>query len=101
MVTFRFAKYGPILVSRPLGAQVREDLLSEIRKGEKVALDFEGVEMVGNSFADECLGKLLIDIPLDELRQVTTFRNLSGTSRVSVSAALRRRYYSLYPSAAG
>lgn len=101
MVTFRFAKYGPILVSRPLGAQAREDLLSEIRKGEKVALDFEGVEMVGNSFADECLGKLLIDIPLDELRQVTTFRNLSGTSRVSVSAALRRRYYSLYPSAAG
>ena len=95
MVTFRFAKYGKLLVSRALGAQVREDLLAEIAKGEKLTLDFEGIEMVGNSFADECFGKILIIIPLDELRRVTTFRNLSGTSRVSVSAALRRRYYSL------
>ena len=97
MVTFRFAKYGTILVSRALGAQVREELLAELAKGEKVALDFEGIEMVGNSFADECLGKLLLDIPLDDLRQITTFKNLTGTSRVSVSAALRRRYYSLTP----
>lgn len=97
MVTFRFAKFGNLLVSRALGAQVREELLAELAKGEKVALDFEGIEMVGNSFADECLGKLLLDIPLEELRQITTFKNLTGTSRISVSAALRRRYYSLTP----
>jgi len=95
MVVFRFADYGPILVTRNLGARVRESLLLTLSGTDKVVLDFDGVEMVGNSFADECLGKLLMTMSLDELRQHTTFHALSGLSKVSVSAALRRRYNSL------
>ena len=74
---------------------MRSDLEKVLKKGEKVVLDFEGVEMVGNSFADECLGKLLLDMSLEELEEKTTFRNLEGLSKLSVSTALRRRYNSL------
>ena len=95
MVVFRFNKYGSILVTRALGAQVRQELLAEMAKNDKVVLDFAGVEMVGNSFADECLGKLLLEISLEDLKQHTTFNHLTGISKVSVSTALRRRYYSL------
>ena len=91
MVVFRFTNYGSQLGTRQLGAKVRADLMKEMATGEKVVLDFEGVEMVGNSFADECLGKLLLTMPLKELQEKTTFKNLEGLSRVSVSAALRRR----------
>ena len=92
MVVFRFSQYGPVLVTRALGAEVREALLKELATAPRVVLDFDGVEMIGNSFADECLGKLLLGMSLEELKRCTTFRNLTGTSRVSVSAALRRRY---------
>ena len=51
MVTFRFAKYGTLLVSRALGAQVREELLAELAKGEKVALAGLGVFEVRNRVA--------------------------------------------------
>ena len=100
MVVFRFADYGPILVTRNLGAHVREELLITLSKADKVVLDFDGVEMVGNSFADECLGKLLLTMSFDELRQRTTFHGLAGLSKISVSAALRRRYNSLMSAAA-
>lgn len=95
MVVFKFADYGAILVTRNLGAHVREKLLETLSKADKVVLDFDGVEMVGNSFADECLGKLLLVFSLEELQRNTTFRGLDGISRKSVSAALRRRYNSL------
>lgn len=95
MVTFLFYKYGTILVTRELGSKVRKDLLSQIANNEMVVLDFKNVEIVGNAFADECLGKILLEMSLEDLQKHTTFKNLSGTSRVSVSAALRRRYNSL------
>lgn len=100
MVVFKFSQFGPHLVTRALGAQARQALLAEMAKGGKVVLDFSDIEIVGNSFADECLGKLLLQMSLEELQSRTTFRNLSGTSRVSVSAALRRRYNSLQPTSA-
>ena len=48
--------------------------------------------MVSNSFADECIAKLLLDIPLDELKRRTTFRGLNPLAERSVLVALQRRY---------
>ena len=95
MTVFRFSDYGKTLGTRSLGAQVREDLLKVLAKGETVGLDFAGVELVSNGFADECFGKLLLNMTLEELQQKTRFINLTGLSKVSVSAALRRRYNSI------
>lgn len=44
---------------------------------EKVVLDFTGVNVVSNSFADECIAKLLLDMSLVELKRRTTFRGLN------------------------
>ena len=33
---------------------------------ERVVLDFTGVDVVSNSFADECIAKLLLTMPLAE-----------------------------------
>ena len=92
MVIFSFRKYGENLGTRPLGKRVREQLLPMIEQNERVVLDFTGVNVVSNSFADECIAKLLLTIPLSELKSRTTFRGLNPIASESVLTALRRRH---------
>ena len=91
MVTFRFVEYGADLGTLQIGLKVRADLLPLVKGDEKVVLDFTGVDVVTNSFADECIAKLLIEIPLEELKRRTTFRGLNSTASKSVLGALQRR----------
>ena len=91
MVTFRFVEYGADLGTRQIGLKVRTDLLPLVMGDEKVVLDFTGVDVVTNSFADECIAKLLIEMPLEELKRRTTFRGLNLMASKSVLGALQRR----------
>lgn len=95
MVTFKFKQFGENLGTRMLGAEIRNLLFPLIEGDEKVVLDFEGVDVVSNSFADECLAKLLLSMPLDELKQRTTFRGLNDFAQKNIALAFKRRMYSL------
>jgi hypothetical protein len=92
MVEFKFLDYGTDFGTRDLGQKLRQVLLALINAGEKVILDFTGVNVVSNSFADECSAKLLLEMPLDELKRHTTFRGLNPLAERSVLVALQRRY---------
>jgi len=92
MVEFRFIEYGTDFGTRDMGQKLREKLLPLINSNDKVVLDFTGVNVVSNSFADECIAKLLLDMSLDELKQHTTFRGLNPLAERSVLVALQRRY---------
>jgi hypothetical protein len=92
MVEFKFIDYGTDFGSSYLGQKLREKLLPLIKGDEKVVLDFTGVNVVSNSFADECIAKLLMEMPLAELKQRTTFRGLNPLAERSVLVALQRRY---------
>ena len=95
MVTFRFRDFGENLGTRQLGRQVRERLLPLLNGDERVVLDFTGVDVVSNSFADECIAKLLITMPLAELKAHTTFQGLNPMASESVLTALRRRHLAM------
>ena len=92
MVTFSFREFGENLGTRQLGQQVREKLMPLHEGDERLALDFTGVDVVSNSFADECIAKLLLTMPLSELKARTTFRGLNPLASESVLTALRRRH---------
>ena len=92
MVEFRFIDYGTDFGTRDMGQKLRHKLLALISTGEKVVLDFTDVNVVSNSFADECIAKLLLEMSLDELKQHTTFRGLNPLAERSVLVALQRRY---------
>ena len=92
MVEFRFIEYGTDFGTRDMGQKLRQKLLALISTGEKVVLDFTDVNVVSNSFADECIAKLLLEMSLDELKQHTTFRGLNPLAERSVLVALQRRY---------
>ena len=91
MVTFSFIQYGENLGTRPLGQRVRESLLPLIEQNDLVVLDFTGVNVVSNSFADECIAKLLLNMSLSELKQRTTFRGLNPVAAECILTALKRR----------
>lgn len=92
MVTFRFNEFGQNLGTRQLGAVAREKLLPLLQGNERVILDFTGVDVVSNSFADECIAKLLLTMSLTELKAHTTFRGLNPIAADSVLIALQRRH---------
>ena len=92
MVEFKFIEYGTDFGTRDMGRKLREKLLPLIKENDKVVLDFTGVNVVSNSFADECIAKLLLDMPLGELKQHTTFRGLNPMAERSILVALQRRY---------
>lgn len=91
MIQFKFIEFGENLGTRQLGDHVRNILLPLVSGGEKVILDFSGVNVVSNSFADECLGKLLLYMPLDELKKKTTFVNLNDFAKRNIAIAFKRR----------
>lgn len=92
MVEFKFLDYGTDFGTRDMGQRLRQKLLTLINAGEKVVLDFTGVNVVSNSFADECIAKLLLEMPLDDLKRHTTFRGLNPLAERSILVALQRRY---------
>ena len=92
MVEFKFIQYGENFGTRDMGAKIRKELLALLEGGERLVLDFTGVNVVTNSFADECIAKLLLDMPLEELKKKTTFRGLNPVAEKSVLVALQRRY---------
>ena len=91
MRVFKFSDYGDSMGTRILGAQIRTDLRPLLDSEEKVVLDFTGIDVVTNSFADECIAKLLLEMSLEELRSKTTFTGLTPLSERSILTALKRR----------
>ena len=89
--TFKFRDFGENLETRILGERVRKQLVPLLNEYDKVTLDFEGVDVVSNSFADECLAKLLLTMSLDELKRKTTFVSVNDFARKNIAVALARR----------
>ena len=58
-----------------MGARIREHLRPLFTENSRIALDFTGVNVVSNSFADECIAKLLLDMPLEELNPNRSLEN--------------------------
>jgi hypothetical protein len=61
METKSLGEFGPYLAMRPLGRQVQDSLDAALRAlppGGVLAIDFDGVEMMDYSFADEAIGTI-------------------------------------------
>jgi len=85
--TIVFGEISSSLGTRDLGAKLRRDIIDKMSTSEKVFLDFSGVDVVTNSFADECFRKLR-EIVKDEIfKQKTAFINTNDfVQRVIISA---------------
>ncbi|RXR24680.1 STAS-like domain-containing protein [Flavobacterium stagni] len=87
LLTIEFNKIGTSLGTRDLGAKIRVSIENEIEKNDKVFLDFKDVDVITNSFANECFGKLRESISTDTFRNKVAFINTNDfIQRVIISA---------------
>lgn len=93
---FSFAQFGTDFGTREMGARIRQQLMPLLDGTKRIKLDFTGVNVVSNSFADECIAKLLLEMPLEQLKRSTTFSSLSSIAERSILVALQRRYKVLH-----
>jgi hypothetical protein len=85
--TILFREINPSLGTRDLGAKIRLDIIEKINTNDKVYLDFEGVDVVTNSFANECFSKLKDIVTLDVFKSKIAFLNTNDfVQRVIISA---------------
>jgi len=85
--TIKFSEISTSLGTRNLGAKVRLSIIDKIGNSEKVLLDFDKVNVVTNSFANECFGKLRKTISDDVFKSKIAFINTNDfIQRVIISA---------------
>lgn len=86
-----FKSFSNSLGTREMGAEIRKDLIENIKANSLVTFDLEGVDVMSNSFADECFAKLLFDFELTELKSKTTFKNVAPFVQKAISFAFNER----------
>jgi len=85
--TIQFREISTSLGTRDLGAKIRVNIIEKINTNDKVYLDFEGVDVVTNSFANECFSKLKEAVTLDVFKTKIAFLNTNDfVQRVIISA---------------
>ncbi|PAF27416.1 hypothetical protein CHH61_03600 [Shouchella clausii] len=83
----KLSDLGRSLMSRDIGEKAREQLLGVMEETRKITISFEGVFMISNSFADECLGKLIKTIGLQRFKECF---EVSGLVDTSIELILKR-----------
>lgn len=85
--TIRFSEIGSSLGTRDLAARLRDDVLLDIDQIDKIIFDFEGVNVITNSFANEYFGKLIERISVEKFRNKFAFINVNDfIQRVLISS---------------
>lgn len=69
---------GNILNTRFFGSKLKRKIKDELENYEgKAILDFSDIKSISQSFADECFGKLVIDLGKEEFKNKIDIRNIS------------------------
>ncbi|WP_198034216.1 STAS-like domain-containing protein [Acidihalobacter ferrooxydans] len=76
--------------TRAMGALVREKLLLDLSRHDKVVLDMGDIQM-SPSFADECFGFLIVDLGLDTIRHRLSFVGADRQAKILLQHVMLRR----------
>jgi hypothetical protein len=91
-----FKNIGKHLGTRIAGASVREKIIEAIANDESIIFDFTDVEIISNSFADECFAKLTFTFPLDKVKEKTHFQNASPFIKAVIANSFKERLASMH-----
>ena len=91
-----FSTIGKQLSTRMDGAVVRKKIAKGIEQNQWIVLDFDGVEVVSNSFADECFAKLMLDFDLPTVKAHTTFKNATPFIKAVIANSFKERLHTMH-----
>lgn len=87
----KLSGFGTYLGTRELGKKIKTEIIGKMGFGHAVLVDFEKVEGITNSFADECFGKLIVEIGVKSFTDMITFTNLDPTEKSIINYVLHNR----------
>lgn len=74
----RMSDFGTSLGTRVSGRRAYDAIMSSTGNlSTKTTFDFDGVETITNSFADEVFGRIALERGFDDMRSRTAFVNIS------------------------
>jgi hypothetical protein len=95
MLVLSLGEIGTDLRARFYASAVREKAKKALEHNEQVVFDFDRVEEVTSSFADECFGKLVLDIRPEIISKSISYRNTSPYFKAIFQKALKERMLQL------
>ncbi len=99
-MSINFNEFGSDFVTRRQGELARGMLVEALGKypqNTRVTISLAGVVMTP-SFADECFGKLLLNLGEEQFRKRVRFADVDGTTKTLLNAVLSKRSRELTPS---
>lgn len=91
---FRLKDANGGFLTRDHGGRVREELVAIFKAlpiEDRLVIDFEGIDIMSPSFADECVGKLAENLGVQTFRTRVTLRGANETNRILINGILNRR----------
>ena len=78
--------------TRANGIEIRNEIVKNL--SDKIVIDFSGINVIGNSFADEAFGKLISDkiLEIKDLTKKMKFENTTSLIKGIIMKALSKRY---------
>lgn len=85
-------QFGSSLCTRISGRKAYS-IINEILDSttDVIVFDFDGIDLITNSFADETFGRIAAERGMDNLRSHTTFKNINRNSALLVRSVMERR----------
>lgn len=87
-MVIKFKDIDVTLGTRRLGKNIRDLISQKIQTEALIVFDFDGVELISNSFADECFGKLIEQFGLEFVKSKTTFKNTNHLVDMVIKKAI-------------
>lgn len=91
---FRLADANQDCLTRSQGERVRGELeehLTRLGEGDRLRIDFSGIEMMSPSFADECIAKLAEGMGAERFRNLISLTGANETIKTLINAVLATR----------
>jgi hypothetical protein len=79
------------LGARSSAEQVRRGIVNILNEGARLVLDFQDVNVISSSFADEVLGKLALEIGLAQFVNSFRLENMCDTVEMIINRAIQQR----------
>ena len=84
-------KTGKILGLRETGKRLRENLESALNDNQAVIIDFDDVDSISSSFADEFIAKTYINVGREKFLENVRIKNANEFIKVIINSSLSER----------
>lgn len=87
---------GPNAISMNSGQKIKNEILKQWEKNEKISVDFDGIDVFASPFFNASIGALLKGKTIEQLQERLEFANISDHGRRLINLVIQNalKFYS-------